>query len=375
MGNLEIDYYNTINYVNKSSGGGVERRENLYRHCGIPKIAFEGKRLLEAGPAGGETTKFYLESGCEHIDLLEPHDLSRKVLENALEGYDSNRYSIYSDTLESYVSDDTYDMLFAEGFLQLFELEEERKMCVDNLLRMSHRGSIIVLTCVDEVSFLVENMKRLIARKMVLHEPKLEKKVELLIPLFEKPLKQLSGCSRSARDWIYDNVFHPQPEKLFSIEEALRYFPESWKIQGSSPRFLPEYSFWKDIKFHERDAAYEQFYKKRHMLMWTEIKDSVLTFEQYEKMIATVMQIRYDAMKYENSTDGYYIADIVSNLAKLEDLFSSIDENMSVILNEIRQILSGNDFNGSGVFDISKYHNFNYAFGRGQQYLAMVWIG
>ena len=108
--------------------------------------------------------------------------------------------------------------------------------------------------------------------------------------------------------------------------------------------------------------------------MWTGMKDSVLTSEQYEKMMAAVMQIRHYAVKYENCMDGYFISEIVSNLAKLEELFSTIDENMSVILNEITQILSGNDFNRSGVFDISKYHNFNYAFGRGQQYLAMVWI-
>ncbi len=375
MGNLEIDYYNEIGYINKSSAGNSERvmmqRQNLYRHCGIPIATFNQSEILEAGPAAGETTKIFLKWGCKHIDLLEPADLSRKYLRKNLlkAGYTEENFKIYSDMVENYETNKKYDLIFAEGFMQFVP---NPKAAVDNMMRMSHNHSIIVLSCVDEVSIFVESMKRLIAKQMTSKDINLKTKVENLVPIFEKQLNQLAGCSRGAEEWIYDNIFQPQKTKLFSIEDALECFSSQWKVQGCSPRFLPEYSFWKDLGFSEREEVIKQFEKKRHMLLWTGMRDSILSSDQYALMMTSIRKIRDCAMQYESIGKIDCIKEIVSNLEKLEKLFMDIDCNMSKIFRQIIQIFSSKSFLEAKIFKIEEFCDFYYAFGRGQQYLAMV---
>jgi hypothetical protein len=121
----------------------------------------------------------------------------------------------------------------------------------------------LVVTCSDSASSLVEICGRLRASTLAPPELPMDARLERLRGVFGPRLATLAGMTRSVDDWILDNITHPLPGRLFSIEDAVRARPALFDVLGSSPRMTPDWRWYKSITSEPRgfnERAIESYF-------------------------------------------------------------------------------------------------------------------
>ena len=181
------------------------RRKKLYRQCGIPTIAFRNAKILEVGPGGGYNTLAFFHWESQHVDLVEPNVWGRKDMEAlfARRSIPTDKYNVFPCKIEDYVTDKKYDFIIAEGFLQNLYNQQE---VIDKLQNLVDESGVIVITCTDAVCYFVELMKRLVGWALVADITDYKDRVEYLAGLFAPQLAKLEGVSRSAEEWVQDQI-------------------------------------------------------------------------------------------------------------------------------------------------------------------------
>ena len=82
----------------------------------------------------------------------------------------------------------------------------------------------------------------------------LQEKVSALKPLLEGHLNFLKGRSRPVDDWIQDVILQPVEEtKLLSIPDVIEGISDKYDLYGSSPRFVTDWRWYKDITGEDRN--------------------------------------------------------------------------------------------------------------------------
>ena len=137
------------------------RRKNLYRQLGIPVLALRNSEILEVGAGSGYNTLtyFFLGGRVKNVDIVEPNPTGRVEINRLFEKYKitKDKYNCISSTIEEFVTDKTYDFVIAEGFIPGLSNPKE---ILGILEKYTHKNSIIIITCVDEIGLYVERMKR-----------------------------------------------------------------------------------------------------------------------------------------------------------------------------------------------------------------------
>lgn len=347
------------------------RRKKLYRQLGLPIIAFRDKQILEVGPGGGYNTLAFFHWNANHIDLVE---YNKKGIEDMNELFNSqhippNKYTIYQTMIESYQTKKNYDIIIAESFLQFLP---NQKDIINKLKSLAASNGIIVVTCSDDICFFIEQMKRLIAHAISKDITDYQKKVTYLAKIFKKQLKTLRGVSRSAEDWVQDQLLNPAGanENSLSVWDAIHLFGDDYDVLGASPNMFTDYSWYKDIWYDYKKDFYKQFEEKNCTLILANMEEKKLNLEQNKYLKKQMKEIKADSIQYENSFDYKYIEKIISRIFTIKEELALLDENLEIIISEILEILEQLKFNTLIQFD--KYPHFFSAFGRTQQYLSMV---
>lgn len=346
------------------------RREKLYRQCGIPVMAFRDKEILEIGPGGGYNSLAFFHWGSRHIDLVEPNAKGREDMLTLFgeKGVLQERFRIYSSTIEDFEPVQKYDIIIAEGFLYAVD---NKKEIIDKCKSLLANNGIIVITCSDHMCCFIEAMKRLIGHALVKNIEDYNDKVDCLVKIFEPQLLNLRGMSRSAKDWVQDQLLNPAFCKMeLSISEAIDFFGEEYDILGTSPNMFTDYSWYKDIWYDYRVDYKKQFAAKRASLLMAGMPEKVLQIGQTEEMAAGFDKISYLASQYESVLDEQYIVAIKQCLSGMKDKILPLGEEFGKVYSEIEEALA--EILKEGTVDMGKYPNFFAAFGRTQQYIAIV---
>ena len=225
-----------------------KRRKKLYRQCGIPEIAFRNAEILEVGPGGGYNTLAFFHWNCKHIDLVEANlkgqeDMRILFSENHIS---QNQYEIFPCKIEDFHTDKKYDIVIAEGFLPYIFNQNE---VIKKLQSLTDKEGIIVITCVDNVGMFIEALKRLIGQMLTRNITCYDEKLNYLVQFFGKQLEGLGGVSRSAKDWVQDQILNPAGINgmELSMAQAISMFENDYEILGSSPQMFTDYSWYKDV--------------------------------------------------------------------------------------------------------------------------------
>ena len=308
--------------------------------------------------------------GSRHIDLVEPNAKGREDMLTLFgeKGVLQERFRIYSSTIEDFEPVQKYDIIIAEGFLYAVD---NKKEIIDKCKSLLANNGIIVITCSDHMCCFIEAMKRLIGHALVKNIEDYNDKVDCLVKIFEPQLLNLRGMSRSAKDWVQDQLLNPAFCKMeLSISEAIDFFGEEYDILGTSPNMFTDYSWYKDIWYDYRVDYKKQFAAKRASLLMAGMPEKVLQIGQTEEMAAGFDKISYLASQYESVLDEQYIVAIKQCLSGMKDKILPLGEEFGKVYSEIEEALA--EILKEGTVDMGKYPNFFAAFGRTQQYIAIV---
>ena len=97
------------------------------------------------------------------------------------------------------------------------------------------------------------------------------KQLHELTPYLEPHLKHLSGMSRPVEDWIMDSIVQPMRDRrLLSIPDVVNCLANRFDVYGSSPRFLVDWRWYKEIIGKNRgfnEVALDNYYRNNLNLL------------------------------------------------------------------------------------------------------------
>ncbi len=377
MKNDFLDYYNKyqISPVKQDISDlemHYQRRKKLYKQCGIPTIAFRNAQILEVGAGGGYNTLafFHWESG--HVDLVEANPWGRKDMEKLFEQLQisKDKYDVFPCKIEEYQTKKKYDFIIAEGFVQNLYNQQE---VIGKLQELIAKDGVIVITCTDAVCYYVELMKRLVGCVLTADMVEYQQKVEYLAEIFEPQLAQLKGVSRSAKEWVQDQILDtPNVNGMeLSLWQAINYFSEDFDVLGCSPRMFTDYSWYKDIWYDDKKSYKEQFLQKRMSLLLANMPEVTVSIEESNLLTQHFDYIKKMEVEYESTFNMKCVNKIIEEMDSMRELVEKkLDENFMRIFLEIREVLLC--ILEKKSVKMENYPNFFSAFGRTQQYISFV---
>ena len=160
----------------------LRRREKLYRSLGLPPFIFSGRKVLEVGPGGGYNSLAFVTWGAKMV-FVEPNPKAQAELPVLLtkQGIKNDQWILYPCKIEDYNTPDKYDLIFAEGFIPGLW---DRKIIISKLADLVSLGGVITVTCIDDISFFFENLKRLVAVQLTKDVLTFDEKVRVLVKAF-----------------------------------------------------------------------------------------------------------------------------------------------------------------------------------------------
>ncbi len=349
-----------------------ERRKKLYRQCGIPLLAFRNAEILEVGVGGGYNTLAFFEWKVKHADLVEANSQGIDDMQKLFEAHKipKDKYSVFKSKIEDFESKKKYDIVIAEGFLSCVYNQLD---IIDKLKNLVTINGIIVVTCIDNVCMFIESIKRLIGVLLAKDIEGYDNKVQYLAKIFEPQLDKLRGVSRSAIDWVQDQILNPAGINgaELSLMQAMEYFGDDFDILGSSPRMFTDYSWYKDIWYDYKEDYKKQFGRKRLSLLQANTPEIILPTEQADELAGYFVNIKNLAAECEKTLKMDYIEKILGALNSISEMAEQyLSEDFMKVFYEIHDILC-TIREGEEVL-MEKYPHFFEAFGRTMQYIAFV---
>lgn len=347
----------------------LNRRKKLYRQLGVPLLAFQDANILEVGSGGGYNTIAFFEWGA-HVDIVEANKKGIEDMNHLFHnrGIDKNKYQIFNTMIENYSSEKKYNIIIAEGFLPCVENKRE---IIEKLKSLLDRNGIIVVTCMDEMGMFVEQMKRLVAHIIIKDIPDYREKVAKLVNVFEPQLKTLQGVSRSAEDWVQDQLMCTaiNIKEMFSLVDAIGMFNQTYDIMGSSPHMFTDYSWYKNVDYNVRENYIKQFGQKNHNLLIAGTDETIISNKVNKNLEEMICNIRNNAIAFENKYDWKYVEAVIVELAKMLVLLEKYNSDLLTFVTQLITILKMLE---KEDFDLSEFNMFFRLFGRSQQYISFV---
>ncbi len=344
------------------------RREKLYQKLGLASIAFKNKTILEIGPGGGYNSIVFFKWGAK-VDFVEPNPKAQEELPVLLEehGIPKGSWKLFKNKIENYGSSKVYDIVIAEGFIPGLP---NRAEVIEKIKGLVNPGGVAVVTCIDDISFFFENLKRLVATKLIKDINDFWQKINILSKAFLPHLRKLKYSTRPVEDYVIDQFLNPALYcQLFSIADCIKEFGNEFLLLGSSPQMFSDYSWYKDLDFDFHDSALKQFNQKRHVLIMTGLEESKRDARENEQLFKVISEIRVFSKQMEQHPSRENIQKVINLIKKVNNLTSGIDSRITKAIDEAVVLIADNDVN---VEKVAGAHNFGSAFGRGQQYVSMV---
>lgn len=346
------------------------RRKNLYRQLGIPVLALRNSEILEVGAGSGYNTLtyFFLGGGVKNVDIVEPNPTGRVEINRLFEKYKitKDKYNCISSTIEEFVTNKTYDFVIAEGFIPGLSNPKE---ILGILEKYTHKNSIIIITCVDEIGLYVERMKRLVAQYITKDIKELKLKVEKLLVIFKPQLEKL-GASRKPEDWILDQLFNPSllVRNDFTMKDAIEFYYDRFEVLGASQNIFVDNSWYKDLQYDYKKAYINQYERKKSIFLFAgEYEENYLQLDEINKLKKEINRIHEISREIEIDKKWSLIQSLIVEIEYLNKVSSSF--RLKEYNNEIIDIFNNLENN---KIDFSKYNRFFNDFGKSQQYISFV---
>jgi SAM-dependent methyltransferase len=342
-----------------------ERRESLYRSLGILPRAVAGANVLEIGPGSGHNALYTASLRPSTYVLVDGNPLGLDECRSLLDGkFPAVRFGFEESFVEDLAADRVGDFVFAEGMLSA---QHDPAAMARLIGKHVAPGGVFVITCMDDLSYVSETTRRLVAHQQVPMNQPFAYRVEKLVALFGPHLRTLSGMSRSYEDWVIDNIIHPMSGPLFPIDSAVEALAEQFDFYGSSPDFVVDWRWYKQLHSGARNDNGRAIKAYR---------ENVLGLLDYRVIVGTTdpeagrrardlagwIYRAATGADFGESIDYEMSIQVIEDLA---NLVSAAVPSAAAALRECRDVLRGR---------LALANAFAYAsfFGRGQQYVSLT---
>ena len=346
----------------------LNRRSALYRSLGIIPSYVSGRSVLEFGPGSGHNAVHTLSLEPKRYILVDANQASLKSSRMLVSKYRKRTDCRVVDCeIESFATRERFDLVLCEGVVptQINPAQFTRKVA-----RMTKPGGVVVITCMDPVSVLPEILRRYLAQQIAPDNLPFFERVKILRRYFLPHMRTLKNMSRKPEDWVIDVLIHPWSGRLFSMATAMKALEGQAIPHGSSPKFLSEWRWYKDIhgaSTYDLKQLLEDYHSRVHNFLDFRSKASSkkpssnlplikLAGDIYDRVYAVERKGKpYPRMKI--SQDVQQVARMVE--ADLPEAAQALREYAAQVKN-------------LQVTKLSPFRHFQKFWGRGQQYISFV---
>lgn len=342
-------------------------RQALYLSLGIIPSLIRNKSVIEFGPGAGHNTlytdslmpkKLVLVDGVEDVLVV-----ARERLEKYGTKFTQREYELAY--FEEYRSNNKFDFVIAEACVPT---QRDPDSLIRYLGDFTKVGGVLLTTTVSGVSALSEILRQLVKEIVITDNLSVNEELAILRPLFTSHLECLTNMARSYDDWLVDNIVQTHSSGLlFSIPESIQAMSDKFVIVGSSPKFLSDWRWYRDITDSEISSnqnAIEQYYRSCiNLLDFRHIKplhDIDLGME-IEEQCARIWNYR---TQLAAGNDGVW-KNIWAGLNQISELVRKPAPETFVAIEEAVSWLQ----DGAPATGLK---HFPYWWGRGQQYISFV---
>ncbi len=345
----------------------IARRTALYRQLGLLPLTFQAAEVLEVGPGSGHNSIVTAGFNPRRYVLVEPNSTGFAALTKLFGDFGVANAELHNTLLEALPQPELFDIVLCEGLIPGLDNKNAFLRQLDAHVRP---GGVLVMTCYDSVSMLFESARRLIGKRLVRDVDSMEQRIDILTRAFASHLATLKGMTRSPRDWVLDNLLAPpvfNVKDYFSISQAIGFFAEYYYFYQSSPAFLSNYAWYKELPSDpsEYNRNYlEQFRANQHNLVHYQTLSAPRAGELNIELETYCSELAQLAQQ-DKVEDGI----AVSLLGRIKE---NLGQNMlaSVALDETMALFASGEFAPEKI--AGNYPAFRTAFGRGQQYISLV---
>ncbi|HYM30813.1 MAG TPA: methyltransferase domain-containing protein [Candidatus Cybelea sp.] len=344
------------------------RRDALYRHLGLVPAWLRGRSVIEFGPGSGYNSLHTASLCPRRYVLVDGNPTGLDAARSLLKGFAATEFQFAGALVEDFDTDERFDLVICEGTIP-FQLDPPAFLRA--VARFAARGGIVITTCVDGVSLLAETLRRLAAALLTAPEQSTADKLAILLPVFSPHLATLKGMSRSHEDWILDQLIQPLVGRLFPIADAIAALDGDFDAHGSSPRFLVDWRWHKEIHgaaANYNGVALQSYYRNLHNLADYRFTSESRNPDANRRFLELCDKIYAASQRYWLTRDNQAVAD-VSFLLPQAMVALEVGAPLSAkALQDFVAVFEG--WRKSGR--MQAFGEFASWFGRGQQYLSLM---
>ena len=245
-----------------------QRRESLFRSLGILPVLVKGAKVLEFGPGSGHNALYTASLLPEHYELVEGNLIGFEETCERLGKYTAPQIKVHHALFEEFHTDKKFDLVWAEGCLP----HQSRPLpLLEHVASFVLGGGGLCLSSSNGISYLSETLRRLFRDRFFDATGDVHGQVSQLTPYLQPHLQHLRGMSRPVEDWILDSIVQPlQDRRLLSIPEVITCLDTKFDVYGSSPRFLTDWRWYKEVIGKNRgfnEIALDNYYRNNLNLL------------------------------------------------------------------------------------------------------------
>jgi len=371
-----IDFYrsNKISPVRQrvdNLDSHFSRRRFLYHYLGIAPNYIHNREIVEFGPGSGHNALYTSSLEPKRYLLVDGNEYGLDECKLNIKNYypTSEFHEYVHSRIEDYDAPDKFDLVLCEGVIPH---QTNPSLFLSHIAAKVKDGGMIVITTADYVSMLSEVLRKMMCVYYVDMNGPVPEQLAALRKVFSSHLDTLPGMSRFYDDWLYDNMIHKWKNRLFSIADAIHTLDKTFYVQGSSPKFITDWRWYKDI-YNENvcvnDRAVRQYHE--NIINFIDFRVENLIIEEEKSLIIQ----KYSEELYwlmvstvEQSTMSAY-PEVARACLAMHDLLREISPLTASSLQEASLFFTNPEKNSEAITK-----NFKSWFGRAQQYLSFIKI-
>ena len=370
MSLTHADFYSKHNISPVSQDIGIldkhyQRRESLYLSLGLVPSFMRGRTILEFGPGSGHNALYTASLSPQKYELVDGNFRGVQETRDRLASFTDLQITVHHALFDMFTTDSKFDTVWAEGCLP----HQSRPLpLLTHVASFVADGGCLCVSTNNGISYLSETIRRLFRDRFFDALGDVHEQARKLTPYIQPHLQHLHGMSRPIEDWILDSIVQPMRDRrLLSIPEVVSCLEREFDVYGSSPRFLTDWRWYKEIIGDDRrfnELALDNYYKKNLNLL-----DYRFDFPEHSRAYGEKLEAlgsrSWDLMceiEHGNETIWKEFFDL------MDELCSHIDGQAPITVRAIRESCALLQ-NANPDMDLSQFPQW---WGRGQQYLSLI---
>ena len=382
MSPTHLDYYtkhgiSPVHYLAKDMREHFERRASLYRSLGLLPLAFKGSRILEVAVGSGQNSLYIASLMPESLTLVEPNPTGIREIGALYRDTPVPHVSpeLIETTLQAYVPTHAFDIVICENWLG--NAPAERQLLRKLAGFLDEQGAMVVTT-VTPTGFLPNLIRRALAVRYCDPHLPFEERTEHLVQMFEPHLRTMSAMTRSAVDWVHDNMMNPAYFNLcLTIPAVLQEVGDIVTAVGTNPSFAVDWRWFKAL--HGAGRGFNQHMVEQYDAALHNFLDFQLEFDQPDVQLNKLLESAsvefleatraYENSVLANKANQTDIANLADVLGRIVDLLEPFPEQIKAGIQDGMKLLVAGD--GDPV-KVAHAGHFSRLFGRETVYLSLI---